>query len=196
MEEKNKHNFTSVNSIFDQSLCSVGRYTYGIIKILSSNNISKVRIGSFCSIGSNVVFIINNEHDFNNFSTYPFITKILTGEAESSSKGDIIIGDDVWFGSNSTILSGVCIGRGAVIGAGAVVANDIPPYAVVGGVPARIIKYRFTPDIIKKMETIDYEKIDETFIKNNMQKLYSNPSSEGFDWLPLIDIKDQCQEKL
>lgn len=70
---------------------------------------------------------------------------------EATSKGDIVVKDDVWIGYGSIILSGVHIGQGAVIAAGSVVSHDVPPYAIVGGVPARLIKYRFSEEMTKKL---------------------------------------------
>lgn len=83
-------------------------------------------------------------------STYPFKRKLFHGGEEAVSKGDIIVGDDVWVGYGATILSGVHIGQGAVIAAGAVVNKDVPPYAIVGGIPAKVIKYRFSESVCKK----------------------------------------------
>jgi virginiamycin A acetyltransferase len=84
-----------------------------------------------------------------------------------TSKGDVIIEEDVWIGSNSVILSGVNVGRGAVIAAGSIVNKDIPPYAIVGGVPAKIIKMRFTESQIKHMERIKWWEWDDIKIAEN-----------------------------
>lgn len=88
-------------------------------------------------------------------------------EGETQAKGNIIVNDDVWIGDSALILSGVEIGQGAVIAAGAVVTEDVPPYAVVGGVPAKIIKYRFRDDVIKELVKIDYAKVDRKFIERH-----------------------------
>ena len=100
-------------------------------------------IGNYISIAQNVHFLLDVEHFANHISTYPFKVKLLHSQkSESFSKGDIIIDDDVWIGYGATILSGVRIGQGAVVATGAVVTSDVPPYAIVGGVPAKVIKYR------------------------------------------------------
>lgn len=171
---KNLHNQTRINSIFDQSVVCVGNYTYGTINLVSSNNTSRVIIGHFCSISDNVKFIINNDHPTNHISTYPFKARILHDKPEATSKGDIIVHDDVWIGINSTIMSGVEIGQGAIIAAGSVVTKDVPPYAIVGGIPAKVIKYRFDQEIIDKLIQIDYSQIDENFVSKNLEILYQS----------------------
>ena len=171
---KNLHNQTRVNSIFDQSIVCVGNYTYGTINIVSSNNISKVKIGHFCSIADNVKFIINNDHPTDHISTYPFKARIFHNEQEALSRGDIIVQDDVWIGINATIMAGVIIGQGAIVAAGAVITRDVPPYAIVGGVPGRIIKYRFEQEVIDKLIMIDYSKIDEKFVLEHLETLYKS----------------------
>lgn len=107
------------------------------------------------------------------------------GGTEALSKGDIIINDDVWIGCNAIILSGVNIGQGAVVAAGAVVTNDIPPYAIVGGVPAKVIKYRFETAIIDELLKVDYSKLTDEAIKQNIEKLYEPlTKKEQLDWMP------------
>lgn len=166
---KNKKNFTHlVGHNFPLNRVSVGKMTYGNIHAVSFGNPKeRLEIGSFCSIADNVVFLLGGEHNLDAFSTYPFKAKFLK-TVEAGTKGPIIVEDDVWIGFNSTILSGVRIGQGAVIGAGAVVNKDVAPYEVVGGVPAKHIKNRFEDSLIKKLMQIDFKKID----KNTVKALY------------------------
>jgi serine acetyltransferase len=91
-----------------------------------------------------------------------------------SCKGDIVIENDVWIGAKSTIMSGVKISNGAVVGAGSLVSKDVPPYAIVVGNPAKIIKYRFSEEQIQKLLTISWWKWDEQKIKDNAMLMWSN----------------------
>ena len=114
----------------------------------------KLIIGKFCQIGANVEFVMNGaNHQRNAISTYPFY--IFNGWNQDSPsmkdlqiKGDTIIGNDVWIGEDVTILPGIKIGDGAIIGKCSVVTRDIPPYSIVGGNPAKIIKKRFDDEMI------------------------------------------------
>lgn len=173
----NRDNQTYPLDLFPKSTCEVGRYTYGGIKINTMGEGYRLIIGDFCSIGPNVVFVLKADHPINRISTFPFKVKSLGGEFEAISKGNIVLEDDVWIGCNVTVLSGVHIGQGAVVAAGAVVDKDVPPYAVVGGVPAKVIKYRFTEDMIEELLKIDYKKISKDIITNNLDALYT-PLSE------------------
>lgn len=148
----NKNNLTEVVTIFPIENVEVGNKTYGELKVrIFHQSKNKLKIGSYCSIASNVVFLLCAEHDMKRLTTYPVETFIFNKEESGKiSKGDIIVEDDVWFGENVTVLSGVHIGKGAVISAGSVVTKDVPPYAIYGNY--KVLGYRF------KTETIDYIK--------------------------------------
>lgn len=107
-------------------------------------------IGKFCAIGQGVEFIMNGaNHRMCSVSTYPFNImgggweQFVPAKEELPFKGDTVVGNDVWFGQNVTVLPGVHIGDGAIIGANAVVAKDIPPYSVSAGNPCRVLRMRF-----------------------------------------------------
>lgn len=119
-----------------------------------------VMIGKYCSIAHGIKFIIGLNHNFSAVSTYPFheAFKRNVSSCRNSNpqkkRQQIIIGNDVWIGAYTTIMGGVRIGNGAVVGAGSVVTKDVPPYAVVAGNPASIIRYRFdknTIDLLQKL---------------------------------------------
>lgn len=151
---------------------------------------TKLKIGNYCSIAPQVMFILSADHNIKYISTYPFKVKCLGENFEGVSKGNIIV-DDVWIGYGATIMSGVHIGQGAVIAARAVVTKDVPAYSICGGVPAKIIKYRFDPKICKKLEKVDFSKFDEEFIKENIDKFYQMVTfKSNLDWLPYKDKKE------
>lgn len=143
-------------------------------------------IGNFCSIGPNTAFILNADHYTTHISSYPFKVQCLhSAELEGISRGDIVIDDDVWIGYGATILSGVHIGQGAVVAAGAVVTKDDPPYAIVGGVPAKVIKYRFEPEMIEELLKIDYGKLSKEDIEKHIDELYMDlKDKRQLDWVP------------
>lgn len=171
--KRNRHNFTGAKNVFNENNAAVGKYTYGRIKILNERSDVKLYIGSFSSIAEEVTFILGNDHCIDRLSTYPFRHMLINSDAvDAMTKGDIIVEDDVWIGYGATILSGVHIHQGAIIAAGAVVTHEIPPYAIAGGVPARIIKYRFSPAVIDYMLTLDYGKLEDSTVKEHIDDLY------------------------
>lgn len=140
---------------------NIGDYTYGKPKLIFWNN-QTCKIGKFCSIANDTVVMGGGEHRTDWVTTYPFsaLHKIFGFGSEikghPKSKGHTIIGSDVWIGLGSCILSGVTIGDGAVIGAKSLVSHDVPAYAIVSGVPAKIIKYRFSQSVIKDLLEIKW----------------------------------------
>jgi chloramphenicol O-acetyltransferase type B len=128
--------------------------------LLPDDGVDKLVIGSFCSIGSGAAFIMagNQGHRSDWISTFPFFwmpeMPAFAGAANGfQPAGDTVIGNDVWIGTEAIVMPGVRIGDGAVIGARAVVTNDVEPYAIVGGNPAKVIRKRFgDPDIARLLE--------------------------------------------
>lgn len=109
----------------------------------------------------------------------------MNEKQEGVSKGNIIVDDDVWIGFRSTILSGVHIGQGAIVAAGSVVTKDVPPYAIVGGVPAKVLKYRFSHELIAELLKVDYGKLTEAMIREHIDDLYSKlKQNEQLKWMP------------
>lgn len=180
----NKHNHTFAVNIFDAKKVIVGKLTYGGINadFYSSGN-EFLKIGNLCSIAGGVLFVCGGEHNYKGFSSFPF-SDYFKNIKSAKSKGPIIINDDVWIGDNVLILSGVNIGQGAVIAAGSVVVNDIEPYTIVGGCPAKIIKKRFDDAIINELLKIDFSFIDDEFIKKEFDFL----SKETIDLHDVIEL--------
>lgn len=183
--KNNQHNRTSPMNKFPMEVVSVGKATYGNLYVLTFSKDYKLSIGSYCSIAPEVSFILSADHITDRVSTYPFKVKEMGAEYEGISKGDIIVADDVWIGYRAIIMSGVRIGQGAVIAAGAVVTSDVPPYAIVGGIPAKIIKYRFDEDVRTELIKIDFSKLDYDDIVNHIDELYKKLEvTEQLYWMP------------
>lgn len=170
----NPNNDTIPQSVFPMECVSIGNYSYGELNIVTFSNSTKLYIGNYVSIAQDVYFLLDVEHYTNHISTYPFKAKIINDlQPETFSKGDITIEDDVWIGFGAIIMSGVTIGKGAVVAAGSVVTKDIPPYAIVGGVPAKVIKYRFREEIIEKLMEFNFSSLNVQMIKKGINYLYS-----------------------
>ena len=144
-------------------------------------NHDKLQIGKFCSIACGAKFLFNSaNHTLSSLSTYPFPLFFEEWGLEKKdvtnawdNKGDIIIGNDVWIGYEAVILAGVTIGDGAIIGTRAVVTKDVPPYTIVGGVPAKPIKKRFSEETISALLEIQWWNWSEKRIAKNIGAIQS-----------------------
>lgn len=158
---------------------AVGRFTYGIPRVVDfqDRNHGKLVIGSFCSIADNVTILLSGNHRTDWITTYPFnvvMPEFNQIAGHPLSRGDVVIGNDVWIGMDSLILSGVTIGDGAVIGARSVVTKDVEPYGVVAGNPARFVRYRFSKEYIDRLQEIKWWEKDISWIKSHMHELLNN----------------------
>lgn len=139
-------------------------------------NHERLIIGKFCSIACGVKFLFNcANHTLKSLSTYTFPLFYEDWGLEKSNvasawdnKGDIVIGNDVWIGFEAVILAGVKIGDGAIIGTRAVVTKDVPPYSIVCGIPAKVIRKRYSPDIIEQLLSLRWWDWTKDRIKRNL----------------------------
>ena len=131
-----------------------------------------ISIGNYCSIADKINIIAGGEHDKYWVSTYPFLDRwnleTLLYKKVARYKGNISIGHDVWIANNVTILSGVNIASGAILGANSVVTKNVPPYAIVAGNPANIIRYRFDLQTIEALLQIQWWLWDEQKIREEL----------------------------
>lgn len=181
---KNRHNYTQASGAnFPINLVTVGKGTYGKIRAISYGSAGEhLEIGNYCSIADEVSFLLGGEHVLNRIATYPFRSMFGRG-IDSISKGEIILEDDVWVGYGATILSGVRIGQGAVVGARALVTKDVPPYAVVAGVPAKIIKMRFEDIDLAELQQLDFRQLKLSRCERFLELLETEVSQKT---LPII----------
>lgn len=163
----------------------IGDYTYGNGNgsplIIYNGEDARLKIGKFCSISYNVIIFVGGSHRVDWISTYPFSVFFdeaahITGHPHA--KGDIIIGNDVWIGEGSTILSGVKIGNGAVVAAKSVVTKDIPAYTIVAGNPGRPVKTRFAQDIIDQLQAISWWDWDIDKILKNIDLILNDDPTD------------------
>lgn len=164
--------------LIESGLCIVGQHSYGFPHIHSyAGDSNRVIIGNYCSIADNVHFFVGGNHPTHWITTYPLRIQFdLPGKMKDGhpmSKGDIIIGNDVWIGWGSIILSGVQIGDGAVVGAGSVVSKNVEPYTIVCGNPAQPIRKRFPDHVIDFLIDLKWWNWDKAKVIENTELLCS-----------------------
>ena len=180
------------------SAFEVGEGSYGYPDVVFYDAGAKLVIGRYCSIAPGVTILLGGEHHLDWVTTYPF--SLLVDDAKGLggypyTRGDVIIGNDVWIGYDAMILSGIKIGDGAVIAARSVVTKDVEPYSIVAGNPARLLRLRFPEHIIEALREISWwnwpaEKIKEAwpmlqsdrieeFIRNNSQAQHLEKERSG-----------------
>jgi len=164
----------------------IGAGSYGLPVVLDWNEGTTLEIGSYCSISRNVQIFLGGIHRTNWVSTFPF-PKFYPEQANlikefGVTKGDVIIGSDVWLCRNCTIMSGVKVGHGVIIATGAIVTKNIPPYAVVAGNPAKIIKYRFDEATIQKLLETEWWHWPEDEIRKIAHLMCTENFNEFFEY--------------
>lgn len=184
-------NYAPIKSIKDyykkvDSLMTVGEGTYGAIHIIkhSWNLETRIHIGKYCSIADNINIFLGGNHNMNAVTTFPFSVDSShdnlfgTKGLQPISNGDIEIENDVWIGSHVSIMSGVKIGSGSVIAAFSHVVKDVLPYEVVGGNPAKHIKFRFSNEVISQLLGIAWWDWPQDKILKNATLLLSESPEE------------------
>ena len=200
----NRNNRIVINRVygpFDRKMVKVGKGSYGRIdlKIYDPDD-GILIIGNYCSIARDVCFLLGGEHSKKTITMFSINERILhkkrTFAKAHDSQKNIVIGDDCWIGTNVLIFHGVKIGQGAIVAAGAVVTKDVPPYAIVGGVPAKVIKYRFDEKIIQNLLTLNYEILTDKMNESIAKELYMEPNADNIENIicrinELINCKDE-----
>lgn len=179
--QRNSHNQTVIRNLFDFDKVTVGNATYGPLNVQEWGHADEhLSIGHYVSIAEGVTFLLGGNHPYNGVTTFPVKVKYLGHSREAETKGPIRVSDDVWFGHNAMVMSGVTISQGAVIAAGSVVTRNVPPYAIVAGNPARVIKYRFPENTIQMLMQIKYERIKPAHLAELGLNLYTTFESSTF----------------
>ena len=189
----------------------IGRFTYGFefLTIREWGEGAALKIGSFCSIADNVTCFLGGNHQTDWGTTFPFGEIYLEefGGADISghtpTKGDICIGHDVWIGSGATIMSGITIGDGAIIAANAVVVKDVAPYSLVGGNPAKHLKYRCSEECRELLLKLCWWDLTIEQIRSIVPDLAAQPNAERLRSLvtrfrgaiPTISYEDQVFDR-
>lgn len=181
---ESQKNAVVIHDLMERGLLVIGRHTHYSPKVfMFRGSECKVEIGSFCSVGPGVQIIAGGIHPPHWLSTFALRIRLhMDGAYEDGmpeTRGDIVIGSDVWLGTDSVVLSGVTIGHGAIVAARSVVTRSVPPYAIVAGNPAKIVKYRFEPHIVDQLLKIAWWDWSDEKVREAVP-LLSSPDAAGF----------------
>ena len=194
--KNNAHNNLTVgNRIFPIAVVEGGKGSYGALNVQSlfEQDGEKLKIGNYVSIAPGVQFLLGVNHQLQTLSTYPMYSKrIGASNRDALNKGETLIEDEVWIGTDAIIFSGIRIGKGAVIAARSVVTKDVPPYAIIGGNPAKIIKYKFTPEIIEVLKPIYLIDLEDDFIRTHIELLYKDITSVN----DALELRNKLMHKI
>jgi acetyltransferase-like isoleucine patch superfamily enzyme len=184
--------------IYGKSVLSdvtIGKHTY-----FANTRAKNLKIGSFCSVGPNTILGGLGAHPTNIISTHPafYSNQCQSGKSFYYNKKidespKTTIGNDVWIGANSIIIDGVSVGNGVIVAAGAVVVKDVPDYAVVGGVPASIIKFRFNEDDIELLKALKWWDLPDCILLKCSRSFNGNNVRELIDVIALA-LKNHSKE--
>jgi virginiamycin A acetyltransferase len=191
--QKNPHNLTVVGDrTFPIGNVEVGNGSYGMLNIQSlfEQEGEKLSIGNYVSIAPGVQFLLGVNHQIKTPTTYPLYSRLIAASNKDAlSNGPLVVEDEVWLGTNAILMSGTTIGKGAIVAAGAVVTKDVPPYAIVGGVPAKIIRYKFSQEIIDILKPLYLNNLSKEVIVNNIDTFYKEIETreDALAWASIFD---------
>jgi acetyltransferase-like isoleucine patch superfamily enzyme len=157
----------------------IGDYSIGLPTIRYWNDGSRLIVGRYSSVAAGATFVVGGQHNTSRITAFPLGAALddMGADELPHSRGDIVIGSDVWVAANATVLSGVTIGDGAVIGAGSVVIQDVPPYGIVFGSPARVFQKRFSDSDIETLLALRWWDFDQARIRTLRPLLYGTDVS-------------------
>lgn len=159
--------------------------SYGLPEVHDWQEGSTLKVGAYCSIAEGVQIFLGGHHRADWVTTYPFPAMLAEAahiKDYNGTRGDVVIGNDVWLCSNSSILSGVTVGHGAIVAAGALVTRDVLPYAIVGGNPAKVINWRFPEEVRAELLQAAWWDWPQAELRQVMEKLCSDDIQAFLDY--------------
>lgn len=191
--DPNRYRRRVLRQLMQSGRVIMGAHSYGIpdVRLYSGDSETRLRIGRYTSIAAEVNILLGGNHPTDRLTTFPIRHKLhLPGAGTDgfpSTKGDVVIGNDVWIGFGTTIVSGVHIGDGAIVAAGSVVVRDVEPYAIVAGSPARVIRKRFGDDVIGRLLTLRWWDWDDDLVAERVADL---SAEDAVDALLRVEKQD------